>query len=141
MRWFPGKLYSLELGHSLAFSYFRDVDAALTVNADAMPSDEGALTRPFVASPASDKASAQSPDAHPVATTLFDHVHNVVFYPHVTWPGEVCPFFEEIALVVEYLDAIILAVADYHPAVLVHPDVMQQGELSGASPLLTPREE
>ena len=49
------------------------------------------------------------------------------------------PLFEEIAVAIEDLDAVVLAVADDDAPALIHPDVVQQGELAGAGALLAPR--
>ena len=103
-----------------------------------MSADEGSHPRAFVAAPAGDEVAVHRPDTDAVAAALLDDVDDVVVYPEVAGGGHVGPFLDELAFVGEQLHAVVLAVGDIDAAVLVDPDIVEQGELAGAGSLPAP---
>ena len=79
------------------------------------------------------------PDTHAIAAALLDDVDDVVLDPQVSGCGHVRPLFDELSLVREQLHPVVLAVGDIDAAVPVHPDIMQQRELTRPRALLSPR--
>ena len=103
-----------------------------------MAADDGALAGALIAAPSRYQRSVQRPDAYSVATTLLHYVDGVIVNPDVARRRQVGPLFEEGPLVVENLNAIVLAVADENAAVLVDPDVVKQRELARTRPFTPP---
>src|SRR5215472_3973894 len=60
-------------------------------------------------------------------------------HAHAVWPVQVVPLRLELAVAVEYLDAVVLAVGDIDPAVGVAADVVRHVELAGVGSRFAPR--
>ena len=118
-----------ELGHPLTAAGLTDlsnVDIALRVE----PPTVRRLAGIGVPTPAGNQLAIECPDRNAIAATLFNHVGHIAVEEDVARSNEVRPLGQEVAVDIENLDAVVLAVADVDPVVFVDTDLVENRELS-----------
>ena len=93
-----------------------------------------------VTAPTSDKFTIKRPDRHTVSAALLYHVRNIVIEEDVSGTNQIGPLVQVVAIGIEDLNAVIFSVTDVNLVVFIDSDFMENRELSGSFPGLTPRE-